>query len=405
MGKGLECNVSLSRPRVRTTVVVVLILGAVYLGGQALDRSCRPGGNDLNSFLLSARALVDGGDPYATASHFGYLYPLFLTFLLIPLAGLPCGLAAAVWYLAGLAALAASLILLARLASPAGGRERSPPVAAFLLLLLICFDVLQNNVVNGQVNFLVLLCCVGYLVSLQNGRPLPAALCLGAAIAIKLVPAVLLVHLLVRRRPGTALGAVIAAGVLCLLPGLLPGVDVGALYVEYYRSFLAVEVVQAETPPRTMVVYSVYGMLAELAPDLRGLAWGKVTVALLILAALAVRDFQVARPWVHRPAGAESGEPGPAAVFSFAHYLLVMLLISPMSEVHHLAFALPALTWFLIRWLGADERRAGWLLAAGLLLYLIESFERTGLLYFFFLVLLWSRVFVAAPATPAGETN
>jgi hypothetical protein len=208
-------------------------LGAVLLF-QAFRMAYRDEGYDFTSYLLAARSLRDGGNPYQVAMPFPYLYPLFLAFALMPLTFVPYWLANAVWLVACLACLAASCLLLERAGLPGG-----PAVAAWRLAvpgmaaLMAFFPPIQNNMIQGQINPIVLFCAVMFFccyarqagratLSAAGGRtaegglgtghgqlrtlpraglPAPtawAAAWLAAAIAIKVLPAVLLLFLVVR---------------------------------------------------------------------------------------------------------------------------------------------------------------------------------------------------------------
>src|SRR5262245_48455862 len=100
-------------------LVHVLLLGllVVFLG-QTYTRAHRSYGYDFASYLASASALVDGGDPYHTASRFPYIYPLFLAFVLVPLTKVPYDVAVALWFAAGAASAWLAARLVTRLARP-----------------------------------------------------------------------------------------------------------------------------------------------------------------------------------------------------------------------------------------------------------------------------------------------
>src|SRR5688572_33351204 len=81
------------------------VVATIVLGAQTWHKAFRPGGNDLTSYLLSARALWDGQSPYGLDTPFPYIYPLFLAFAIVPLAILPYGAAVIGWFAASVAAL------------------------------------------------------------------------------------------------------------------------------------------------------------------------------------------------------------------------------------------------------------------------------------------------------------
>ena len=92
-------------------------LGVVLLF-QAFRMAYRDEGYDFTSYLLVARALRDGGNPYQVAMPFPYLYPLFLAFALMPLTFVPVLAGGRGLLVACLAGLVASCLLLERAGLP-----------------------------------------------------------------------------------------------------------------------------------------------------------------------------------------------------------------------------------------------------------------------------------------------
>jgi len=341
-----------------TALVVLLFL-------QGTKAACRDDGNDLGSYLLSSRALLAGENPYTTGSPFPYIYPLFLAFAMIPFTFLACQASAAIWALTGFAALAATLGLLNR-------RAKIPaPVWLIVLICLVYFDVLQNNIVNGQTNLLVLCLCALGVFKVSRSRGAVAALVLGAAAAIKLTPLILICFLAVRRRWLILGGTVLTFILLCFLPGLLPGVDAAALYREFFQGFVG-EKLTGDPGGHGGAGFGLAGILVYLG--LPPNSWATLTFLLLIPSGLMWWDHR------HR----DQSDLG-----AFGLYLLATLFVMPMSEIHHLVMALPAYVALAAR---ASAPRANVdriILASSLLIYLAASlFWRDGPLYFMALVLL-----------------
>jgi hypothetical protein len=347
---------------------------------QALAATCEGDGNDLGSYCLSSRALMQGGNPYDSGSPFPYIYPLFLLLLLSPLAVLPCSATALIWALGGLASLVAALVVINRNAAI------RLPAALLVVLGLVYFDVIQNNVVNGQVNFLVLfLCAAGFLFS-RRERDLPAAMAFGAAAAIKLTPLIMLCFLAARRR-WLAAGAMLGFFLLfCLLPGLVPGVDIAHLYGEYGRGFLAEKLTDGTVPP-SHVDFSLAGILTRVGWNVNPL--GPMVFLFLIPGAFLLWDALALR---------RNSSPGSRRhdLRAFTLYLLAPLFVVPMSEIHHLAFALPAYVC-LFGEAVSSGRKSHWILpTAALAVYLIGSIAwREGPFYFLSLALLVLGIILA----------
>ena len=145
------------------------LLGAVLLW-QTLVRAARPDGIDLTSYLLSARALAHGASPYLLATPFPYLYPATLAFLLIPLAMAPSIVALVAWFALNAFAAVWSVRRVALCVRP--DLEQRPETVAVLLAVFftVFFPIVQSNLRNGQVNFIVLALCVAAALPRQNRR-------------------------------------------------------------------------------------------------------------------------------------------------------------------------------------------------------------------------------------------
>jgi alpha-1,2-mannosyltransferase len=332
------------------------IVATVVLGAQTWHKAFRVDGNDLTSYLLSARALWDGQSPYGLDTPFPYIYPLFLAFVLIPLAALPYGAAVVGWFAASVAALAAVLVEAAFRRIPDGGRRSAE--LAIAGTVLITFNIIQNNLLNGQVNFFVLLCCV---LAARARSQTAAGVWLGAGIAVKLMPAVLLVYFLVRRQFRAIVCAVAAALLFAFAPGLLiieesgfsriAAIDVesgfsriAAIYSQYARELL---MPMMTTPTGdTSLAYSVASVVRR-ASGAGPALWIDVLCAAAVLGTVAVVDVRIWR---------RHGDDLAAA----AAYLTAIVLISPKSETHHLAFVIPAVALCVSRVL-----EEGWSLGHG----------------------------------------
>ena len=358
-----EVEVPHDEPRRHAATILAALVGLALFGllvTQAIARACSIDGSDLTSYLLSARALVEGRDPYATATPFPYIYPLFLAWLILPLAWLPCGVASALWSIA----LLASLIRALRWIGTA-------PWIAFGLCLLL-FDVLQNNAVNGQVNLLVVLAATGGWIAIRRDRALLAAFGFGAAIALKVFPLLLLAPLVLRRKWRAAGGSVAVALALVSAPALLPGRDVIALHASYLDRFLLPRI-EADPLRTGSVQFQLAGTLRDLGVAVD--ATGALTIALLLVVALAAWDLRRRSHEFDREV--------------FALWMLLPALLIPISQVHHLAITLPA-------WIAAAEttferrtRTDVALLALAIASYLVASlFWRDGPLYALALTLL-----------------
>jgi hypothetical protein len=322
----------------RWPLVALIAAILIVLFAQTWHKAHRIDGNDLTSYLLSARALLEGRSPYSPETPFPYVYPMLLAVLLIPLAVLPYGAAVAIWFVASLAA------LLATIAKVTNRIDWAAAATA-----VVTFGIIQNTLLNGQVNFFVVLCCVIALCAARERRDAAAGAWLGTGIALKLMPAVLGMYFLVRGRWRAIAAIAVATLALSLGPALLLGDAGWRATVEYVRTYVLPMLRESPVDRREPLVFSVAGVVHGLAgPDAP--RWITLASALGVLAAVTTLDIL---RWRRRHQDLAAG----------AAYMLAIVLISPRSEIHHLAFVIPAVG-LCMRWLASGvARRNGW--AAG----------------------------------------
>jgi hypothetical protein len=307
----------------------------VVLAVQTLNRAWRADGMDFTSYLMSARALWEGRSPYGLETPWPYVYPMLLALLLIPLVALPYTGAVLAWF-------AISIVALAGIVVKTTDRT-TLPVA---IVLIAAFAIIQSTLLNGQVNFLVVLCSVLAVCAARDKRDIAAGAWLGAGIALKLMPAVLGMHFLVRGR----WRAVVATGIASLMfsfgPAVILGADAWSVCVEYVRGYVLPMLGGSPLHRQDPLVYSVAGiahaMLGTSAP-----AWSNAVSALGVIGAATALDVLWWRPRrQHLAAG--------------AGYMIAVVLVSSKSELHHLAFIIPAIG-LGATWLARDSaRRSGW---------------------------------------------
>jgi hypothetical protein len=345
----------------------IAIVTAVFFV-QLLIRSSRPSGTDLTSYLLSASHLAHGLDPYATPTVFPYIYPLFLAFVLIPLTALPHPVVQILWFASSLGALwmSARVLVDANTDTITGGVPASQLKASVALIALFLLDPIQINLLNGQVNLIVLLLLALFLRAHVMGRSAAAAAFLGTAIAIKIVPAALLFFLVARRAFGTFALAIGIAVVLCLLPYVWTGDRLWSYYDHYLRSFILVRTHAPAVGGRD-IIFSVSGIADALRLGISP-AWTKVLASIAVLAPAL---------WI-------GSRPRTPPIWSFSLFLLAIPLLTPLSEVHHLAYMFPAATLTTLTALyrpGPPDRVAWSLLGIGWMLLWVGRLDRPGPYY------------------------
>ena len=317
----------------RTFAMCVITIMTLVLFVQMLGKACRPQGYDFTAYLLAAEAVWTGGNPYELDMPFPYIYPLTLSTLLIPLTVIPYWLANVIWFVIGLAGLFAAVFVVVTTARRYLEARNFTALIPWLgVLYLLLLHPIQQNLLNGQANFLSLGLLAIFLSGLTLGLPFIAALGLAAAIAVKLLPAILLVFLVVDRRIYTAALAGLLTLALLLVPVLVVGTAITNLYGDYADSFLFTRLSGASV----QFPGPAFSLSSTLAQSYRGLEDG---LWLKGISALTLLFPVVAVHW--RSRATRNTFPVAPDPWIVCLYLVLIPLVSPMSEAHHLAFVLP----------------------------------------------------------------
>lgn len=311
-------------------------------------------GSDFGIYLVGARDLAAGRDPYSAFFHArisdptlnqAYIYQPLLAWLLQPLLVAPPRVAVVI---AALALQACLLLFLGALALALG--ERRPEALAFGFLLAIAFYPTRFNFLGGQVNLLLLAASGLWFLGWARGWRWWAGIALGSGIALKVLQLPLLAPALLRRRWTLLLTAVLSVAALWAVaaPGYLweywsrvfPQVQGGTGFRENWAP--------AATLLRLAEPSSFYG-LAGTAPS-----WARIVSVLIALAVLGV----TVRATLWLPASLE-GRALEAAAWVAASPLISSLV----WPSHAVLLLLPVL---VLAWWSERRRRLRPALIAGL---------------------------------------
>lgn len=167
-------------------------------------------------YELYPRALYEGA---AVPGH-GFRYAPVLAFLFVPFALLPLEAAAFLLFCLKIATYVSIVSVIARRVNPPLPRTR-----LMLLTLLVTGGYVVEEFRNGNVHFLVVGLMVAAFDRAERGHVVVPASALAIAIAAKLLPAVLLVYFLLRRRFAVTAATMVALLVLWLLPAAVIGTE------------------------------------------------------------------------------------------------------------------------------------------------------------------------------------
>lgn len=320
-------------------LALLFVLAMVFLA-QTYHRAQRPMRYDFAGYLEASKALQSGGDPYHTPGRFPFIYPLFLAVVLLPLANVPYEAAVGLWF----AISAACAVLVARIVARLGAPASTPTGAASmgLLTLLGFLDPVQIDLLNGQANLEVLLLSLLFVERHLAGRKDAAAAFLGAAIAVKIVPAIFLLYLAARREGRAIAIAMTVATALSLSPALLVGSAVFGHYATYVREFVLGHA-QSAWLTGWRIWFTPYGFVGYLVPSLEGSLIVRYATVAAALGALGALTFVTAAR--------------AAQVWLLGLFQIAIPMLLPMSEVHHLVWVMPAAALLSLAALHPAEER------------------------------------------------
>ncbi|SRR6266487_642260 len=304
------------------TLLAALVTYAQYI------RNYRIWGLDLWVYQGGAQAFLDGRNAYDPAGythlHLPYTYPPVSLLLFTPLAQLRHDPALYVMLALSIAATFATAWLALRMLGYTGTAGRVGVSAALTGLMLWC-EPYQLTFNLGQVNVLLMLLVIADVALPDRHRA--KGVLIGVATAVKLVPGIFVLYLLLTRR---LRAAAVAAGTFVVLtlvgwaavPGGSNDYWLGGLFLHSKR-------VASVVGPRYVSNQSLHGMAVRLL--------GENTAATIVwlLAALVVAAAGFALAvWANR-----SGEE-LVAVLTVA---VTGLLLSPIAWSHHWVWIAPLL--------------------------------------------------------------
>ena len=301
---------------------------------------------DLEVYRAAGYSLLHGISLYGDSfpHNLPFTYPPFAAWPFVLLTPLPWGLTAWLWNFATLALLAWVIVVSFDRVLPSRPWLRALAVSG----LLIAFGLTSPMVDHlgfGQINVLLMAMCLADLLGIRP-KWLPAGVLIGLAAAVKLVPGLFIVYLLVTRRFRAALVASVTAAAATLAALVVSPSD-SRLYFTDLLWHLDARV--GLNNNATIGNQSLQGTLLRLLPgdDVRPV-WLLLSVLALIVGMWAARRAYVVR-----------GELAGAAVTG-----LVAVLISPVSWPHHLVWLVPAVAVLVgdgKRWLPLLAGVAVWL--------------------------------------------
>jgi alpha-1,2-mannosyltransferase len=285
---------------------------------------------DLDHFTQGGQFVRDGLSPYTTAftqvgNGLPYIYPPVWALVFAPLSVLPVVVLRIAWTGATLVALWALVAVSIRLltaAEPGGHKQRLLLITAATIVTLP-LGAVSEVLYFGQVGVLVVLACTLDAVLLRERRSKWQGVLVGIATAIKLTPALVIVHWVLTRQFRAAVTAGVTTlacwgGAAVLLPKLVADYFFGG-FVFGIAGRIGAERVNNQ---------SVFGLLTRLLGE-------TPPMPLYLALAGTVALLGLFLSWrAHR-----SGN----LLAAIAIVGLTTVLVAPMSWQHHACWIIPAL--------------------------------------------------------------
>lgn len=324
---------------------------------------------DFSHFYHDARDVWEHGGLNAfidrTGGDAGRRLPFYLPAvpaILAPLTAFGLTPAAALWAALQVASLAYCLFALRHCWAGSS--------AAFWLAICLALPALYEAAKFNQLTYPVLALIIAAFEAFERRRIVAGALALGLAIVLKLLPAVFVLWLCVKRRWGAVALTVVAAAVLASGPALIAYGPRKA--VEHYaewcafnfggdsvRGLLAVERREHFVDHRNQSITQVLARWTWAAHPYR-MPWQPVSLAaptVVMIASGLAAFLLVALLWRTRQAAHLLGVAQRRA--EWAAYAIAMLVLSPLVRQYYLAWVLPALVLLASRAVGDCGRRSG----------------------------------------------
>jgi hypothetical protein len=335
-----------------------------------------------NCYLVAARELAEGRDPYDVRTT--YVYPPLMAWLSVPFVSWPLWLSRAVMYLANVAMVLFVVRSAWRLAGGGALSSRKEHgifllgLASGFLYLFSCLSYLQSDL------FIAALVFGGCLLFLEQ-RSVAAATVWGIAAGAKCTPLLFVAFLVWRMQWRAATWLVVVAVGVNLLPELTHPAPRGTWLTLWLDGFIAPLANSQHTIGNwhSGLIYnqSIQGAAARIflfdpvwsghnlvhAPRVAAVSAAALKKAVLLgQVALLASCFLVMRFGSPKPEKTDAGVPRSA--FEMGVVMILMLMLSPMTSKYHLGLLILPGFALARQAFEPDSRPVRWLLGFSLVL-------------------------------------
>ncbi|MCD4655602.1 DUF2029 domain-containing protein [bacterium] len=273
---------------------------------------------------------------------FPYLYPPPLALCMVFLCKLGVGRAAILWMLFSVILGVLVTVESTRLSFMLHDkwmpeRNYALPLLSLFLFLILPFD---NNLKMGQVNILVIsFISVAVVQSLVFNRDFLAGFLLAPAILIKVTPVGLLLFFAMNKRYKTLYGCVVGV-IIFIAPTLAVsrGLETWKNFLDFLSNIGYGKTIPGLFSPAALYNFSVAGCIARFTTRESVVRLETLTILAILGLVLVFQHFRLRRKGI--------GE------FLLLPYLVLMVVGSPLTYLHHVIYIYPGLllcTWIVLR--------------------------------------------------------
>lgn len=313
--------------KVFPAIIFLSFASIILIYIQTFRKAFRPIGYDLSCYLISAKDFFQGKNPYTIDSIFPFIYPQFFDILMFPFTLIPYWLTVFLWISISYISLFLTIKIILQILNPKNSSFYNILIYYSAINLLL-FAILQDNFLNGQVNIILLFLCTLFLKYFLKNKIFLASLFLAIAISIKITPAIFLVFLLFQKNFKIFLLTILLS--IIFVFGL-PFLVTGTKSLEYYKFYLDTFILHKTTKGNEITGFSLTAFFSFINP--------KFAIILSAFTMIVMNFFNQKFSII------ENSNIRNTILFSL--YLISILLISPMSEGHHLIMILPAYLFLL----------------------------------------------------------
>lgn len=224
--------------------ITILILLFLLFGVQAFKVAFVRHWPDLGIYLAATKQFLHGNNPYVIIVHGGFIYPLTLTYLLIPLALIHSYISQFIWYILSVGAYIYSVASFQKIFKIP---KENQLIITFIITLLFV-SIIQDDLIHSNINLIILALTIASFSKLLDNNIFLGLILLSLAISIKLSPIVLFLWVILFsfKKKYNIKSAFINVSILItlisvfivLIPFLVHGTKVLEWYNYYYDNFL-----------------------------------------------------------------------------------------------------------------------------------------------------------------------